>query len=70
MEVPLPDSSVDVVISQEALLHVPDKGRAMAEAKSYRTCLLDGVSYFETWWSYCYHGLDLIDGIDAIRTDA
>ena len=30
---PLPDSSVDAVISQEALLHVPDKGRTLAEAK-------------------------------------
>ena len=32
MQVPLPDASVDVVISQEALLHVPDKERALAEA--------------------------------------
>jgi sarcosine/dimethylglycine N-methyltransferase len=32
MQVPLPDTSVDVVISQEALLHVPDKERALAEA--------------------------------------
>ena len=30
MQVPLPDTSVDVVISQEALLHVPDKERALA----------------------------------------
>jgi SAM-dependent methyltransferase len=32
MQVPLPESSVDVVISQEALLHVPDKERALSEA--------------------------------------
>jgi ubiquinone/menaquinone biosynthesis C-methylase UbiE len=32
MQVPLLDASVDVVISQEALLHVPDKARALAEA--------------------------------------
>jgi ubiquinone/menaquinone biosynthesis C-methylase UbiE len=32
MRVPLPDASVDVVVSQEALLHVPDKERTLAEA--------------------------------------
>jgi ubiquinone/menaquinone biosynthesis C-methylase UbiE len=32
MQVPLRDTSVDVVISQEALLHVPDKERSLAEA--------------------------------------
>jgi ubiquinone/menaquinone biosynthesis C-methylase UbiE len=32
MQVPLPDTSADAVISQEALLHVPDKERALAEA--------------------------------------
>jgi ubiquinone/menaquinone biosynthesis C-methylase UbiE len=32
MRVPLPDASADVVVSQEALLHVPDKERALAEA--------------------------------------
>jgi ubiquinone/menaquinone biosynthesis C-methylase UbiE len=32
MQVPLPDTSADAVISQEALLHVPDKDRALAEA--------------------------------------
>ena len=32
MKVPMSDGSVDVVISQEALLHVPDKVRALAEA--------------------------------------
>src|ERR1700761_7631571 len=32
MQVPLNPGSVDVVVSQEALLHVPDKQRALAEA--------------------------------------
>ena len=32
MAAPIPDNSVDVVISQEALLHIPDRRRAMAEA--------------------------------------
>jgi SAM-dependent methyltransferase len=32
MAAPIPDKSVDVVIGQEALLHIPDRRRAMAEA--------------------------------------
>src|SRR3984957_37603 len=32
MAAPIPDKSVDAVISQEALLHIPDRRRAMAEA--------------------------------------
>jgi ubiquinone/menaquinone biosynthesis C-methylase UbiE len=32
MQVPLPDASVDVVVSQEALLHVPSKEQTLAEA--------------------------------------
>jgi ubiquinone/menaquinone biosynthesis C-methylase UbiE len=32
MDVPLPDAGMDAVVSQEAFLHVPDKGRALAEA--------------------------------------
>jgi len=32
MEAPLADHSVDVVVSQEALCHVPDRRRALAEA--------------------------------------
>ena len=32
MAVPIPDNCVDAVISQEALLHIPDRRRAMAEA--------------------------------------
>ena len=31
-DVPMPDGSVDAVVSQEAFLHVPDKGRALREA--------------------------------------
>src|SRR5690242_6328431 len=32
MEVPLPDASVDAVVSQDAFCHVPDVKRAVAEA--------------------------------------
>jgi SAM-dependent methyltransferase len=32
MSVPLGDASIDAVISQEAMLHVPEKGRALREA--------------------------------------
>jgi SAM-dependent methyltransferase len=32
MDVPLADASMDAVVSQEAFLHVPDKGRALSEA--------------------------------------
>jgi len=39
LQVPLPDASVDVVISQEALLHVPDKERALAMAVADLYCL-------------------------------
>ncbi len=32
MAAPLDTESVDVVVSQEALLHIPDRGRALGEA--------------------------------------
>lgn len=32
MAVPLPDACCDAVVSQEGFLHVPDKGKALAEA--------------------------------------
>ena len=32
MDVPLADESMDVVVSQEAFLHIPDKGKALREA--------------------------------------
>ena len=47
MQVPLPDASVDVVISQEALLHVPDKRRALAEA--FRILKVGGRIAFTDW---------------------
>jgi sarcosine/dimethylglycine N-methyltransferase len=57
MQVPLPESSVDVVISQEALLHVPDKERALAEA--YRILKRGGRIVFTDW--VAHHPLSEID---------
>jgi SAM-dependent methyltransferase len=47
MSVPLPAASVDAVISQEALIHVPDTARALAEA--YRILVPGGRLAFTDW---------------------
>jgi ubiquinone/menaquinone biosynthesis C-methylase UbiE len=47
MDVPLPDGSMDAVVSQEAMLHVPDKGRAIGEA--YRILRKGGRLAFTDW---------------------
>jgi sarcosine/dimethylglycine N-methyltransferase len=47
MHVPLPDASVDAVVSQEAFCHVPDVKRAVAEA--FRVLRTDGRFAFTDW---------------------
>ena len=47
MAAPIPDKSVDAVISQEALLHIPDRRRAMAEA--FRILRSRGRLAFTDW---------------------
>jgi SAM-dependent methyltransferase len=47
MNLPLPDAGYDAVVSQEALLHVPDIARAFAEA--YRVLRPGGRFAFTNW---------------------
>ena len=47
MDVPLRDATMDAVVSQEAMLHVPDKGRALAEA--FRILKAGGRLAFTDW---------------------
>jgi len=47
MELPLPDASFDAVVSQEALLHVPDIARAFGEA--HRVLRAGGRIAFTNW---------------------
>lgn len=50
MAAPLADASMDAVVSQEALLHVPDTGRALAEA--CRILRPGGCLAFTDWTLY------------------
>ena len=47
MDVPLPDASIDAVVSQEAFCNVPDVKRALAEA--FRILRADGRLAFTDW---------------------
>jgi len=61
MDVPLANDSMDAVVSQEAMLHVPDKGRALAEA--YRILVPGGRLAFTDWTrnaSLCEEDADLL----------
>ena len=54
---PLPDASQDAVVSQEALLHVPDLARVFAEA--YRVLRPNGRIAFTNW--VVHHPLSAAD---------
>jgi sarcosine/dimethylglycine N-methyltransferase len=61
--VPLPDGGMDAVLSQEALLHVPDKARAIGEA--FRILRRGGRLAFTDW--ACHR--DLSDSDAALMWD-
>ena len=56
MAVPLDDQSVDVVVSQEAFLHVPDKSKTLAEA--HRILKSGGRLAFTDWVAHRPLGKD------------
>lgn len=56
MAVPLDDDSVDVVVSQEAFLHVPDKPKALTEA--HRILKSGGRLAFTDWVAHRPLGKD------------
>jgi len=53
-EIPYPDSSVDLVISQEVLEHVPEPNAVLSEI--HRILRLDGILYLQVPWIIGYHG--------------
>ena len=61
MAAPLADKSIDVVISQEALLHIPDRRRAMSEA--FRILKQGGRLAFTDWVA---HELLAADDVDLL----
>lgn len=61
MDVPLGGGRMDAVVSQEAMLHVPDKGRALAEA--FRVLKQGGRLAFTDW---TLHGALAADDADLL----